>query len=437
MRSGRTVALLAPAAGLAASLLVLHPGQYSFDSAYQLWQARSGAFNDTSPVAMTALWSLLLTLVANPASLLWVNLALFWAGLGLCVATVARSPWMRLVLLSLLGFAPLTLVEMGQLLSDAHLAALLTFATGLAAWGLARRQRTPLFVACAVLVYAGCVRHNAPIAILPFGAIAAQALLPARAEARERQIPGDTGTNDARALRAIGWRTACGAALALALTSVVLGAALDRMLAREHATVWPSLALWDLAAISVAHETMLLPPFTHGPGLTADELVATGAFDPTSNTLLYQKSHSGVRDGLGESYSAPQLRALRRAWVAAALRYPGAYLRHRLRTLWLLIGPHRGAIQGTAYFEARTSYRDNPPLPAPFAPNAQRRLYALAASLVPTWCFAALPYLIASLLAITVAARHEVPGRVAIAVAVSAIVYTLPLALLAPAAELR
>lgn len=416
MRSGRAATLTAAVAGFALSLLILSPGQYPFDAAYQLWQARTGAFNDTSPVAMTGLWALLLRVDPNPAVLLWVNLALLWTGLALCLAVAVRPLWLRLVALIVLGLAPLTLVEMAHLLSDAHFAALLTFATGLAAWGLAARRRGPLVAACAVLVYAACVRYNAPIAAVPFGGIAAQALVPAKAR---------------------GWRAACGAAAALVLASALLGAGLDRTLAKERATLWPSLALWDLAAMSVASDTMLLPAFTRGPGLTADELVATGAFDPASNTLLYQKSRSGVRDGLGEAYSAAELRTLRRAWIASVLGHPGAYIRHRLRTTWLLIGPHRGPVHGVAYFEARSGYRDNPRLPQALVPAAQRRLYAIAASLTPTWWFSALPYLAASILALAAAARNDARGRVAIAAAASALAYTFPFVLLAPGAELR
>jgi hypothetical protein len=429
MESGRLAALLAALAGFAVSLLVLDPGQYPFDSAWQLWQARTGAFNNTSPVAMTALWSLLLGPGSNPASLLWLNLALFWAGLGLCVVAATQAFWLRLALLALLGLAPLTLVQMAHLLPDAHLAGLMTFAAGLSAWGVSSHRRGPLLAACAALVYAGCVRHNAPIVVLPFGGIAAQALFPLRTRSGHPRVSPGAGTRT--------WRIACGAAMLLLVVSVALGTGLDRLLARERATVWPSLALWDLAAISVASGTMLLPPFTRGPGLTVGELVTTEAFDPASNTFLYQKSHSGVRDGLGEPYSPDELQGLRRAWISAVAGHPGAYLRHRLNTFWLLAGPHRGRSQGVAYFEGRNTYHDNPPLPAPLAPGAQRRLYATAATLVPTWCFTALPYLGASLIALIVATLRRATGRVAIAVATSALVYALPLVLLAPGAELR
>ena len=160
-RLSRLTPWIVAAAGVLATIVVLYPGQYPFDSAYQLWQARNGQFNDQSPVAMTALWSLMLKVNANPASLLCLNLAMFWAGLTLCVVAISEMPLVRAALLLALGMAPLTLVEMAHLLTDAHMAAVLMFATGLAAWGLTKGGRAPMLACLVLLIYAGVVRHNA------------------------------------------------------------------------------------------------------------------------------------------------------------------------------------------------------------------------------------------------------------------------------------
>jgi hypothetical protein len=158
-----------------------------------------------------------------------------------------------------------------------------------------------------------------------------------------------------------------------------------------------------------------------------------------SNTFLFRKSRSGVRDGLAEPYSQTELRELRAAWVDAVARYPAAYLRHRLRTFWQLIGPHRGAIQGIPYIVNRSAYRDNPPLPPIYAPAAQYRFYALAGALRPTWLFAALPYLLSAGVALVLAwVGGRGPGaRLALCVSGSALLYAAGFVLLAPGAELR
>lgn len=418
MHASRLMPWLAMIIGALAAIALLYPGQYPFDSAYQLWQARSGQFNDVSPVAMTATWSTLLAAGASPAALFCLNIALFWCGIALCAMAIARSAFARIALVVVLGGSPLALAEMAHVLSDAHLAAVLMLASGFAATALANRRRGALLACVVLLVYAGAVRHNALVAIVPYGAVLAWAWL---APDRRRG------------------RVAVAAAVALGVVSFAFAFTLDRALVRERATVWPSIALWDLAAMSVATNTLLLPPFTRGTSLTVDELVTTGAFDAATNTLLFQKTHSGMRDGLGDPYPPGQLWSLFMAWIRAVREHPIAYAHHRLRTFWLLIGPHRGSGQGASYFVARAAYRDNPPLPAAFAPVAQRDFYALAQALRSEWVFAALPYLLASVAALLLAAlrAHDASARMAIAIAASALLYAATFVWLAPGAELR
>ncbi len=401
-----------------ATIGLLYPGQYPFDSAYQLWQARSGQFSNLSPVSMTVLWSLLLRVNADPALLLCLNVGLLWLGLAFCVSAVASRATTRAALLVLLGGAPLLLMQMAHLLSDAHLAAVLVLVTGLLAYAMTSTRNWPLWTAALLLIHAGCVRHNALIAVLPLGAVVGMLLMRERKPSR---------------------RMAVGGAFGLALVSLVAGIAMDRALVVDRKIVWPTIALWDLAAISVADGVLHLPSFSHGPGMTVDELVETGAFSPVTNTWLFQKSRSGMRAGLEGAYSPEQLASLRDAWWTTVFDQPGAYLSHRLRTFGLLIAPHRGDVHGIAYFINRTEYRDNPPLPQPLADRAQKRLHALAERLRPTWLFAAWPYLLLNVAAFAVGwrRRQHATARIALAVSSSALFYAASFIVLAPGAELR
>ena len=418
-----TVATLAVwlvgAAFAVATVVVLYPGQYTFDAAYQIWQARTGEFSNQSPVVMTALWSALIRASGNPAALFCVNVALFWTGLVLCALSIAGHALGRIVLLVACGLGPLAMVQMAHVLTDAHLAAVLVLAAGLAA-RYAATQRTGAIVAfVAVILYAASVRHNAALATIPFPMLAAIAARP-------------------RARRPAAVAVA-GAAL-LTVASVAIGLSADRALVVRHVNLWPVIALWDLAAISVDRGVLLLPPFTHGPGMSVDELTQTGAFDVRENTLLFSKTRSGIRDGVEEPYSSARLRELFYAWIEAALRHPVAYAHHRLRTFWLLIGSHTGASAPLAYFVDRATYRDDPPLPQPIAPRLQSSFYDLAAALRPSWAFAALPYLAANALACVLALRRRRRRPLAplgLAVGASALLYALGYLPLAPAADLR
>jgi hypothetical protein len=415
---GRAATWIAAFAGALATLVALYPGQYPFDSAVQLWQARSGLFGNGSPVAMIALWSLLLRAIGHPVALFCVNVAALWTGLALCALAQGGRASVRIVALLLVGLSPLAAIEMSHVLTDAHLAAMLVLATGCAALGLASERRGPWLAAAALLVYAGCIRHNAVVAIAPFGALVVPALLPA---GNRRPFVGAIGV------------------AALGAASIVLAVALDRALVRTPVTVWPTLALWDLAAVSVDRNVLLLPRFTHGPGLTVEELRETGAFEPTANTFLFERSRSGMRDGIIDPYTPGELRALAAAWLDAARQYPVAYVEHRMRTFWLLVGPHDASPHGVVFFELRMPFRDNPPFPPPLAPRAQAALYRYADAAQGNWTFAALPYLLLAAGAGLVgrARRSRVGGSVAVTVSASALLYALTFLPLAPSADLR
>ena len=414
----RAAPWLAGAAFALATIVVLYPGMYSFDAAYQIWQARTGEFSNQSPVVMTALWSLLIHATGNPASLFCLNIVMLWIGLVLCIESICERVLPRVALLAVLGLGPLLLVQMAHLLTDAHLAAVLVLASGFGARFLATTRRAPLYVCLALVIYASCVRHNAPLATLPFGAfIAIRAW-------RFSLRPS--------------YKALVGAAV-LVVVAVAIGFAADRMLVVRRVNMWPVIALWDLAAISVDRHVLLLPSFTHGKGMTVDELTQTGAFNVYENTLLFSKSHSGVRDGVDEPYPAERLREIFDAWVVAVVRHPLAYAHHRVRTFGLLLGRHRGDAQALAYFVDRAGYRGNPAYPGPIAPDAQAAIYRLAAALRPTWLFAALPYVVVNGLAFALAwSRQRQPeAQLALAISGGALLYAAGYLPLAPAADLR
>jgi hypothetical protein len=418
-RNASAIALgLVTLAGFAFEFGLLYPGQYPFDSAYQLWQARSGTFSNITPVPMVWIWSLLLKVFSSPASLLCLNLAMFWTGLGLCFQVLRAPLWLKLAGVLLVGLNPLALVQMAHLLSDAHMTAVLILGVGLIAQNLRQGSRVMLIAACILIVYSGTIRQNALVAIIPLGPLALIALRP-------RENIGKKGVVAAMVV--------AGALSALAATTF------DRLIATERHTVWPILALWDLAAISVATDQLLLPPFTHGEGLSVEELRETGAFSPFSTTYLFSHSKSGINDGFAASYSAEQQRTLARAWWTAAREHPLAYMAHRVQTAALLFGRQSEAPQGMPYFEVRWPYPDNPPLPTPWFASAQHQLYRLAHYLTPSWLFSALPYVVIDAVAFLLAWRRR-PGlhaTLAMSISSSALMYSASFLVLAPSVELR
>lgn len=400
------------------SILLLFPGQYPFDSAYQLWQARTGAYNNLSPVTMILTWSMLLETGAGPASLFLLNLVMAWCGWALCADALRLPVGWKIGMLLIAGATPLELVEMAHLLSDAHLAAVLLLATGLLADKAVRGGNVKGWIALGLLVYAGTIRHNALVAILPFGML----------------LACDSHTPSRGRLRRVVF-----AVVGLVVASAILGVLLDRAFVVERKTAWTALAMWDLAAISVDSRKLLLPDFAHGPGLSVAELIETNAFDPVSNVSLYTRSRSGIRAGVLSPFSWEQKRQLLQHWARAVRDYPLSYLHHRLRTFGLLVGIPSGSFTAVAYLQDRQRYRDAPPLPEPLAAELQVRFYRWMAQQHNAWWMRALPSL--ALLAVAFIAgwrrRDDPLVRVGWIASTSAILYALTFLWLAPGAELR
>ena len=404
--------------GFCISLALLYPGHYSFDSAYQYWQARTGEFSNVTPVAMIGLWSVLLAVFGNPASLLCLNLGMFWTGLGLCFLSRALPLGWTSIGIVICGLSPLVLMQMGHLLSDAHMAALLVLATGLLASHRLGGSRAKVWIACVLIVYAGCIRQNALLAVIPLGALAAWMLSQTSAPRIRLVVAG---------------------AIATVLVTLAASIAFDRTLAIERRPLWPMLALWDLAALSVATDNLLLPPFTHGQGLSVEELRDSQAFDPVSAAPLFALSRSGIGSGLISPYPAEQQKELAAAWLSGVREHPQEYLAHRLRTMALLLGRHDEKTAGLAYYPTRSGYRDNPALPDSWNPLAHQGLVDLAGRLRSTWLFSALPYLLAHLTLLILAwrRRHDPRAAIVLGVTSSSLAYAASFVILAPSAELR
>jgi hypothetical protein len=404
-------------AGFGVSLALLYPGQYTYDSAFQIWQARSGEFFNITPVPMLWVLSRLLWLFDNPASLLILNLGMFWIGLGLCLHGLCAPIGIRLAGVAVCGLNPLTLAMMGQMLSDPHMTAAMVLAIGLLARSVASRSAWPVWVAWLLILYAGSIRQNALLAVIPLGVLAVAA----------------------RTQRGMPLRTTLIAVVATATLSAGFAFTLDRMITVERRPLWPMLALWDLAAISVATDELLLPPFTHGPGLSVGELRETGAFNPASTTTLFARSRSGIGSGLDVPFSPEQRAALASAWWKAVSTNPGAYLEHRARTMALLTGRHGGNPGGIGYYVGRATYRDNPPLPEAWFPEAHKGVYAVFAALNRSWLFAGLPYLVIHMWVIPFAwrGRRHLAADLALGISASALFYAASFFVLAPSAELR
>lgn len=405
-------------AGCALDLAAFWPGQVSFDAAYAWWQARHGATLGVTPAAFVLGWRVSDWLGAGPELLFTAQLLLFWSGLALLAQSLRWPAARGACALAGIALLPLPWLLRSHVWTDVGLLAALTCALGLLARAQTAQRRWPwLAAALPCLAWAALLRHNALPASVPLLGYWAALAVSGAAGCRRRwlRIVALTG------------------ALLLALAG---GARVLDAGTQGRVPLWPSLAQFDLAGISVQTQRMWLPAFMIDPRLDIAEL--TRVFRPWSNLSLFDTRH-GMRSPFEPPLTRAELHELRHAWLDAISNHPAAWLAHRWRVTRALVGTHRADWPvELSYVDAQVRYRDTPVV----APNRgwlHRLLMQAAASLRTTPLLAAWPYLLTGLLALAPAwrRRRHPAGRLALVALASAWLLALPLTLLAPAAELR
>jgi hypothetical protein len=425
IRTATTVVVPAMVGTLAlvASVVLYFPGWLSFDSAFQYWQVRSGHYSNLSPVAMTALWALVHQAWPSTGAMLCLHLVLYWTGVVLLAQEFWTTAASRSFAILVAGLVPPVVVIFGHLWTDASLIATMTFAFALTIAGWRRRRRWPLLMALPVIGYAGAVRHNSLVAIVPLCLLWVHAWRAAAARRPDRPLLPRP------------WVALGGAALIVAF-AFAGGRVLDRLLVEERVSTWAIGALWDLAAISLDTDTLLLPTPSLTPGTSLATLRAT--YTPLTVVPLFS-GPGRVRNGLGaELFSPDELALVQQAWIGAITAHPLSYLRHRALVSRHLFGSQKSELEGLFFVPAVVPYRDNPP-PEP-ALSGWRDPWASWLRHSRGWMvFAPATYLVLATLALAWGLHHrrEDAGRIALALAGSGVLLVAPLTLFAPSAEMR
>ena len=392
---------------LAFAAYCLYPGWYSFDSASLLHQARTGIYSDLQPVGMSFVWAQLLRAGLPPGSLLVAHLAMFAAGtilLGLATHGPARFVYPLLLLW------PPFLAAFGHLWVDIGMASALVLATGWIAWTRVTSRAVLSWAAVLPLLYAACMRHNAFFAVLPFFFL----LVPSR---------------DAFARGAL--------AIVLAAAAWGTSVLLAMMLVERPVPAWSPTAIWDLSAVSIKANRILLPHGVAGPMLTLDELRTV--VNPHEAVSILANTKSGIAAGIVEPYPPRVHDRLLGNWLTLPFLYPGEWAEHRFAVaeslFWL-----QPANKPESLFIAPgvVPFRDNPSI-AGNETEANTLLVGAVRAMRTTFLAAPILYLALGLLAMLATARRAFAGDrgMVCALVASAWLGALPLVVLVPSAEWR
>ncbi|MDQ3364487.1 MAG: hypothetical protein M3680_03570 [Myxococcota bacterium] len=316
-RVGRWMAGLSPIAilgiGLLGIVLYAFPGYMSFDSVYQLLEARSGVYSDGHPPAMAVLWKGVDFVIAGPFGILIIQNVTFLAGAFLILRQriAARA---AAVGATLLLWFPVSSATMGVIWKDSMMTGLLMLGTGL----LLSPRRGVRLLALVVLTLATAMRHNAlamtfPIVILLF-----------------------VWNPDHRwwkryAISIVAW---------IGITAAAqLG---TRALTTVHWHMWhQSLALLDMVGTlryaGDVPDAELRETLAGTPLRSMHDIQLTARTPVPSDVSIVNELWTITRTVFGPPKDAEQRAAVARAWKDILRRHPGAYLTYRWQVFLQLI----------------------------------------------------------------------------------------------------
>jgi hypothetical protein len=422
-------------AGFVLTLAAFWPGYLSWDSAYQWWQARTGTLDPAHPPVMVRVWQLARLGLPDPGGMLVLQAALWWSALALFARALGGGALRRAGTVVLLGAWPPLLALLPHLWKDVWMSALFAAAVACLAADVRAPRQAWRIGALAAIAGACAFRVNALPAALPLLAWLAWRVV--AAPPKVRGAPGDVQPPAAGVATSPRRRGIATLAVAAALVAAVVaaGALANRAPGRDM-RLWPTLALWDLAAVSIAEDRLLFPPDWVDPTLTVGDLRRD--FVPYVNVPSFERGQ--LKLDWWYAYTPAQYAALRDAWLALPRDHARAYLAHRATVSAYLLGLRQDAHPDHLVISpAIVAFKDNPPL-APPSGAVHAVVQPALSRLVDTPVFAPWSYLVVAA-AIVLAAlgwRHGPRHReLAGAVAASSLLLAAPLLLVAPSSDFR
>lgn len=289
-----------------AEVLAYRPGMMTWDSIRQYGQALDGDFDDWHPPAMEWLWRRMLPIARGPATMLAVQLALYWSGVAVFALWAVRAGRGRLaVLLTAGAMMPVAVVLMATIIKDSLMAGLLMLASAILAMLPLKGRWVARIFALLLLVAAATLRFNALPACLPL----AVALLPAS------------------------WRATRGRmAAAILIPAIVIAAAMplaNRAIGARPSGVGLSLVIFDLGGITYHSGTNVFPAIA---GVADPVAVNRQCYSPkrwdTYSWWTADPCPIGF-DSVGRKFIASGESPYRH-WLRAVIAHPFAYAEHRL-----------------------------------------------------------------------------------------------------------
>jgi hypothetical protein len=245
--------------------------------------------------------------------------ALFWSGLALIALNTLKSAYSRIIFFLLVAILPAIWITEILLWKEAWTLSCLSISIG-ATFAYLRNGRVIYAIAAIVAaIILATTRHNAILLTFPTFYVVARKVADHISQTTKKHRGGILIT----------------AFIILMVLTLGFSWAVNKK-GKQRCHIWHQILLWDLAAISVLEEQMLIPEAfrkageegtldrirTHFTHYNSDPLF----FYDRSPLRLYGTAWSGCQE-------TPPLEMLLESWFKTVFSHPRAYLHHRLQYL--------------------------------------------------------------------------------------------------------
>lgn len=295
------------------------PGVGTYEVLQFAQQRKLPIMNDWKSPFIAGIYWLSEDLFQSTGPVLLVQQALFWSGLALLVLNTLKGSFSRIIFFLCVAIFPPLWITQILLWKEAWTLSCLSFSIG-AAFAYLRNGRVFYGIAAVLAaIILATTRHNAILLTLPTFYVAAQKF-------------ADQTTKTTRIQRRGIMAAAC-----ITLLVVTLGFtwAVNKT-GKQRCHIWHQILLWDLAAMSVIEDQMLIPVTFRKAGEdgSLDRIRSHFTHYNSDPLFFYERSPLKL---YGTAWSGcperPPLKMLLKSWYKTVFNHPGTYLRHRLRYL--------------------------------------------------------------------------------------------------------
>ena len=275
---------------------------------------------------------------------LLVQQALFWSGLALLVVNTLKCIYSRIIFLLVVAILPAIWITEILLWKEAWTLSFLSLSIGATFAYLTSNRTFHGIVAIIAAILLATTRHNAILLTIPTFCVVARKF-------------ADQVTKTAIMSRRVTIATVC-----ITLLVVTLGFtwAVNKV-GKQRCHIWHQVLLWDLAAISVLENQMLIPATFRNPGEAGSLNRVRYYFTYYNSDPLFFSQQPPLKL-YGTAWSGcperPPLKMLIKSWYKTVFKHFGTYLHHRwLYLLHLFNIPDASQDKfGTAYYRIDSEF---------------------------------------------------------------------------------